>query len=410
MAARDNAVKLLGWGAITAAWIAVFCLLGATGLEFFLKFKWEAEEAKPYSNKPRFKQLVEAYRPFSVQHINPHYLFFFPFDRAKRAAVNNAVVTVNADGFRGPGPEKAGNREIAFLLGGSAAFGFYASSDETTITGYLNRIQERYFFVNTGVASWNSTQKLYRLANQIAEYKPALLIAYDGANDIAIMLTYAKNGVFYPPGTPESFDRLSALVENIRAESRQSTGSYIETLFPRLFMRARVAIDSYRMVGKSTHITEQMIEATVKKYTLNLSLMDSLSRAIGARFIGILQPMIRLHKNRPRELREEMEDGVYRRFHSMLLRGSPLKFEFHDFSSLFDTFDENELYFDRNGSADITDKTIFVDKVHLGDHGNELVARAILSRLCKTGHADQSGCDVPRQETYRRLSAQIETP
>jgi hypothetical protein len=112
---------------------------------------------------------------------------------------------------------------LAFLLGGSAAFGQYASSDAATITGYLNRIQDKYFFVNAGVPGWNSTQEMFRLAFQILDYRPALVMTYDGANDATVLGTqYSKGLTTYPIGTPNDFEDLAALVDHTQAQSRKN--------------------------------------------------------------------------------------------------------------------------------------------------------------------------------------------
>ena len=135
----------------------------------------------------RLGRLERGYKPFIVHHLHPLYLFFFPLEPADRLAIGNAVCRIDADGFREPGPRHAAGRKLAFLLGRSSAFGHFASSDATTITSYLNGMQEKYFFVNAGAPAWNSTQELFRLAYQILDYQPALVITYDGANDGALV-------------------------------------------------------------------------------------------------------------------------------------------------------------------------------------------------------------------------------
>ena len=134
---------------------------------------------------PRYRELEAAYQPFTIQHLHPSFLFWFPLDPAERSALNNKVSSLSSDGFRGPGPMDKGTRQLAFILGGSAAFGHFATGNETTITGYLNALQDQYLFVNAGVPSWISSQELVRLALELVAHKPALVIAYDGFNDAA---------------------------------------------------------------------------------------------------------------------------------------------------------------------------------------------------------------------------------
>ncbi len=174
-------------------------------------------------------RLRRAYRPFTIQHLHPHYLFFYPLAPADRLALANPVCSLDADGFREPGPAAAAGRKLAVLIGGSAAFGHYATSNDTTIASYLNRLQREYFFVTAGVPSWNSTQELMRMAMQIAPMKPALVIAYDGVNDAALMgLGVDGSSQKYPMGTPESFDLLEDRLDEARRPWKRIT-------FPRLF-------------------------------------------------------------------------------------------------------------------------------------------------------------------------------
>lgn len=107
----------------------------------------------------------DCYNAFTRQYIHPYYYFFFPRDPKVIHSINNSVVSIDKNGFRGGGPELASDkkRRLAFVLGGSVAFGHGCSSDQNTISGYLNKIQSKYHFVNAGVPSWNSTQEFYRL-------------------------------------------------------------------------------------------------------------------------------------------------------------------------------------------------------------------------------------------------------
>ena len=74
--------------------------------------------------------------------------------------------------------------------------------------------------MNAAVPSWNSLQEFYRLACQILDYEPDLVITYDGSNDATLAYHYWQEGLDYPAGTPDSFDQLHALVDDIRGVPR----------------------------------------------------------------------------------------------------------------------------------------------------------------------------------------------
>jgi hypothetical protein len=227
----------IGRAVIGLVWAALVAVCGAIVLEALLALRERsgaaAESAPAASGRPRYDRLHAAYLPFAIQHLHPIYLCFFPLDPAQRAALSNEVVHLDGEGFRGGGPEQAGGRALGFLLGGSTAFGHFASSDAATITGHLNALQPDAFVVNADVPSWNSTQELARLTHQILAYQPALIVSFDGANEVGILAQYHALGLEEPPGTPENFDLLQALVDDIRQPNRVR-GRVADRLFPHL--------------------------------------------------------------------------------------------------------------------------------------------------------------------------------
>lgn len=362
---------------IATIWVLFVAIVVAVGLELFLNFRWLERREVKKTGKERYDALSEGYHPFAVQHINPTYLFFLPFDPAERVALSNEFVTIDSAGFRGPGPESAGDRKLAFLVGGSTAFS-YSSADSTSITGYLNRLQDRYFFVNAGVPSWNSTQELFRLAHQILEYDPDFVLAFDGANDMAIVVQHHEEGLDYPPGTPESFDELQELVDDIRAGSvLTGDGGFLERLFPRLTQSIRAKLSDRRPVGPIAH---EKIERAAKKYVYNLNLMHALVESSGGRFASVFQPIIWLHRNPPPIERGYPYREAYEHFHEAVFADT-VDFERFDFSDVFDSYFEQIPFFDPEGEKDLTDDAIFVDPVHVFDRGNRLIAERIVSEV-----------------------------
>lgn len=365
----------LGKVAIALIWGLLLSLVLAIGLEAFLKARWAKRREVKEVGLEQYDRLTKAYHPFAIQYIHPTYLFFFPFAPEDRVALSNAYVTLDRAGFRGPGPEQAAGRDLAFLLGGSTAFSF-SSSDSTSITGYLNRLQDRYFFVNAGVPSWNSTQELSRLVNQVMAYEPALVLTLDGANELAIVVRYHELGLEYPPGTPESFGQLQTLVGDIRARSRlRPAGGLFSRFFPNLAESIRVRFTDQVDPGP---IPEARLQATASKYTFNLSLMNSLVQAGGGRFAAFFQPIIWLHQNGPDSEAEYGYAPEYRRYHELVFADTARMFERYDLSDMFDAHFNEIPYFDPGEGHDLSDRVIFVDPVHFFDTGNRMIAEEIL--------------------------------
>jgi hypothetical protein len=386
--------------------LLLLIVVSATGLELFLRVRPfqlppKAHRGSSAGLTPRFDQLDRAYEPFLAQYLHPQYLFFFPLDPGARRALSNETATIDADGFRGPGPANAGGRRLAFLLGGSSAFGWYASSDATTITGYLNRLQDRYFFVNAAVPSWNSSQEMSRAAFQILDYHPALVITYDGFNDPVIAEDDYQRGFTYPAGTPAHFAALSAVVgrssrvrfgapglvtvnhagptDTVRREEGSSARRLLEYLFPELAGRVNARLSALIPIrpepARLPPLPDSAIEASANRYLSNLARIHDMTMARDARFIAVFQPVALLHRHVLSPPPFE-QFKVVERFHHAVVANGTRQFEFHDLGNVFDQYDERVPV--RN--PDITDDTVFVDDMHLADAGNERVARH-LARL-----------------------------
>lgn len=277
----------------------------------------------------------------------------------------------------------AGDRKLAFFLGGSAAFGHFASSDSTTITGYLNASQNEYHFVNAGVPSWNSYQELCRLENQILDYRPELVIAYDGGNDYALLEHFWRRGLDYPAGTPESFDELFALVGDIRAGYVHVPRKPIwEGLFPRVSngIQRRLFPKPRGKSGESSNpITEplpdSLISAGVRRYLSNLFCMQAISEASGGRFIGVFQPVGEFHSNAP-ECKKNRHPQFMEFKRSVLEKATTLH-EYLDFSTIFESYPGKAPWLGEGIHQDLGDEVIFVDSFHLYDRGNRIVAQEI---------------------------------
>ena len=376
-------------GAVVAGllWLAALALLGTVALEMLLRFRHSratvAAASVAAADTSRRANLNRAYAPFNVQHLNPQYLFFFPLDPAERVALGNDICSVDSAGFREPGPAHAAGRKLAFFLGGSAAFGHYASSNRTTITSYLNGMQDEFFFVNAGVPSWNSTQELFRLAFEILDYHPALVVAYDGANDVALIKpANSRTKTGYPAGTPESFEALENLVDDILADAaRPAPVSLLSTLLPELTERLR----RFRQLPEAQEpvaaLPKSVLDAAVSRYLRNQTRMHDLAVAAGARFISIFQPIAGLHRAvDPRfDPHDFLPTAV--RFHRSVVDQWPRSLEFHDFGNVFDQhFTSVPVAID-----DISDETVFVDQVHLYDPGNEIIAMHVLQSVRSSG-------------------------
>ena len=101
------------------------------------------------------------------------------------------TLNINSEGFRGSeiSKEKPNDVYRIFVIGGSTTFGMGATSDETTIPGFLQEFYDkddlnfRVEVINAGIVAAYSTVEAYYIKNTILEFEPDLIIAYVGVND-----------------------------------------------------------------------------------------------------------------------------------------------------------------------------------------------------------------------------------
>jgi len=355
----------------------------------------------------------EQYYPFTVQWLHPQYLFFLPWKQSTIREANNDVVSINLSGFRGATPEDRGEKRLAFIVGGSTAFGHGSSSNETTISGYLNQIQDEYHFVNAGVPSWNSSQELHRIIVQIDRYSPELVIAFNGFND-AILGSQREEGDGYPILTPESFELLEEKIghihENINdvknimespifiPSTRSAIGELktdlvnsVVTLLsfakleifkpkkPTTINRKNTGDKKGRVAAKEQSKVSRL---TADEYTKNILAMNSYFHAHNTEFLVFFQPFLFFHDNIPSDWNQAFAKQSWdsftfdlRHFISYVSNSTESTGIFYDFSALFNKFMVQGL----------TVESVFLDRVHLSDRGNEIVAKELVAILTHKG-------------------------
>lgn len=112
-------------------------------------------------------------------------LSFAPFTIYKNLpSQQTSTFTINSRGFRAPESAEQDLRPKVIILGGSAAFGQGARSDEETISYSLEQLVTPFRVLNAGVVGFHSGQELTYLVTELIDYRPNFVIAYDGWNDL----------------------------------------------------------------------------------------------------------------------------------------------------------------------------------------------------------------------------------
>jgi len=109
-------------------------------------------------------------------------------------------ITINTLGFRGAefSEVKPSDTYRIFMVGGSTMFGAGATSDKTTIPGYLQHLLNEKDFgfdievINSGIQGADSNSELKLIKQKLVRLSPDLVIIYDGWNDLRANNTYIE--------------------------------------------------------------------------------------------------------------------------------------------------------------------------------------------------------------------------
>jgi hypothetical protein len=317
------------------------------------------------------------------------------------------VFTINSHGLRAEeGAEQDPGPKIVFL-GGSAAFGYGARSNQETIPYIVERSMKSYRVLNSGVVGFLSGQELTHLVTQLIDYRPTMVVAYDGWNDLFDAIFVAPDRKANELGFNSNFfqyedhlilniqNALSRLVEAIGQKSRVYAG--IHQAFAEY--RHRKALSDQFLADPTGSRNKILLDSIVEKYTGNLRKMSLFSRASGAEFVAVFQPELgqRL-KRTPEEEKLLRQAGGIARYQDEF----PLLYrEFLGKTKQQLTRDGVE-WIDVNESPDYQQSTasLFIDVVHTNVRGNEIVADVISRRLqllinAKSRPSEKSGPQVP---------------
>jgi len=110
------------------------------------------------------------------------------------------MININSLGFRGDEflKIKPDRTYRIFMLGGSPMFGYGATSDETTIPGFMQEFLSKKDFgfnievINSGIQAADSNRELNFVKRTLITFSPDLVIVYDGWNDLRASNTPTK--------------------------------------------------------------------------------------------------------------------------------------------------------------------------------------------------------------------------
>ena len=292
---------------------------------------------------------------------------------------HGSYVNVDAQGIRrtwnASSTPVVGQPKI-FMFGGSTMWG-WGSRDEFTIASHVSKRLARDLsvaplVVNYGEAGYVTTQEVLTLMLELRRGNiPDVAVFYDGVNDA---WSSFQNGT---AGIPQnevnrvaefnSRDRL-----NLRGGVLEKLGMYRVT---RSVSGALGRSGSGRAVRRRA-VDQALVDATVDVYFANVRLVNTLAREFGFRAVFFWQPTMYSKK-----VLSPDEDRWRRQGEQQSGGGSRL---FSDQYRAFDAAFKQRLrtapvdnVYDLSGIFERDARTIFIDRFHATETGNEAVAGAV---------------------------------
>lgn len=282
-------------------------------------------------------------------------------------------ILFNSLGYRGelPSPEKTFGEFRVFVLGASAVFGDQIDFP-TRLQERLHELGYKYARVyNFGTVSSGIAQDLARIVFELADLKPDLVIMYGGTNDLEHPMSHDPR-----PGYPYNF----LLVENNPLIQKDMSRYEVLPLilFKSKFLRQRYG--NY-FIHKFTRIEEVRREVNYGSSEWHQSLVDSyweshrkasaVSKAFGAHYLGVYQPMLfykdNLYGNEQYIVNHAQRDHFihYREL---------LRQKFMDFS-----------FFDMSDALNHIHAEIFKDERHVYNQYQSEVAKILADHIIQQG-------------------------
>ena len=268
----------------------------------------------------------------------------------------STTVNVNSDGFRGIETFESndGTYKI-FLTGGSTAFGIYASEDENTISGELEKLFHLNGYdievINAGVNGAFSSDEYFLIKTKILEYNPDFIITFTGWNDLETS-SEEKSGIHTLE--TEISNNILYLQKYTKIDDFQSYLSRI------LDKNLSSTIDS--------EIKESDIIQRSKLWQKNWNEICELGNEQKFETIIALQPLLGTGNKQL----SNWEQKNYDNFNQEKVLN-----EYQFFIDNLKNINNCTETLDLTHAFDITEETIFQDTGHFGDKGNKIIAEKI---------------------------------
>jgi len=336
---------------------------GTRFYEFFLQ-DCGVVDAQTLSEYDYFLKRYICYDQQIIEYVNQPVLAMIPNQHL-------TTININNEGFRGAeiNVSKTNNDYRIIMIGGSTVFGAGMPNDNLTIPYQLNKkFEEKYNnveVINAGISSITSFEELYHFKEKLIHLEPNLVIIYDGANDVHYKRT----------SDPEilNTDKDELQMKDFQKYLRSPVVMYRYVLLPIINSEAVNTLD---ITGVSTtsnssiHNSSQIPQLITSLWYDHIKEFCQISNEKQIKSIVIIQPSL----DQDKKSLSDYEYSIYKKnildkkIFDMLIQKSEKLTNcsgVYDFTNVFEN----------------TDFGVYVDRVHLNDLGNKIIANNIYEKI-----------------------------
>lgn len=380
--------------------LLIILVLGLFFVAEFLAHKLVYKKVKPLGDKP----LGEGYT-FSTHDgikvsklpgdiklmFNPFTLYSnFPGQHFER-------VNINSCGLRGKEPAKIKGKKRIIILGGSSVFGIGAENDSETFVCMLEKMGGSIEVLNAGVIGFLSKQELSYLVASLADYKPDIIIAYNGWNDLFDpWLWLQTRGVKKNKGelgccSTIFFDLEKQLIDNYKSQTKVAfcIKQLCVTVLNKSVLGLKIfsAINNFQKNkkaknGKELILDEKYLAEIIDEYSGNLLKMNTFCKGNGIEFFVFFQPSLGLKRNKTAQELSLFQKYNYKGVNAYPKQFPPLYRNFiNKVSPVLDKNNVKNVDMNKQKIFINSAKTLFTDVVHTNRQGNMIIAEIIYNWL-----------------------------
>lgn len=281
------------------------------------------------------------------------------------------TMKLNSYGFRGDEINliKDDNTYRIFVVGGSTVFGIGATSDRTTIPGYLQEffndedLGKNIEVINAGAGHATSTQEKIMIKHMLIDFDPDLIIVYDGWNDAN------ERKISKDVEIPENWQT----VQNPRDTLKFGTYKIYRTPFViyNIFFKQFEADNTFGVKEKRS--TDEEILQVADQWKSNWIEVCNFGKQKNFQTVVILQP--------------ELKSGnkTLSPSESLIVYGQHQMDRLKTLNEMAKSLEEIQHFcdatFDLRTSFDNIHEPIFIDTVHMSDLGNEIIASKLYENI-----------------------------